>query len=110
MLPTTIAVNPGDGKLIWENDDHELHRGMRMSFREEIIAIFSPDGTHALAVSFEGNLDVCGGRVSRANPSAAAGRRRKRVSTRSRRALAGVSEDMQNLYHEVFALLLSRTR
>ena len=26
------------------------------------------------------------------------------------RALAGVSEDMENLYHEVFALLLSKTR
>jgi hypothetical protein len=26
------------------------------------------------------------------------------------RALAGVSEDMQNLYHEVFALLLSKTK
>jgi hypothetical protein len=26
------------------------------------------------------------------------------------RALAGVSEDMQNLYHEVFALLLSQTK
>ena len=26
------------------------------------------------------------------------------------RALAGVSEDMQNLYHEVFAMLLSKTK
>jgi hypothetical protein len=26
------------------------------------------------------------------------------------RALAGVSEDMENLYHEVFAMLLSQTK
>ncbi len=26
------------------------------------------------------------------------------------RALAGVSEDMENLYHEVFALLLAKTK
>jgi hypothetical protein len=26
------------------------------------------------------------------------------------RALAGVSEDMQNLYHEVFVMLLSKTK
>jgi len=26
------------------------------------------------------------------------------------RALAGVSEDMKNLYHEVFVMLLSKTR
>jgi hypothetical protein len=26
------------------------------------------------------------------------------------RALAGISEDMQNLYHEVFAMLLSKTK
>lgn len=44
----TIAVKPESGELIWKNADYELNRGMRMSFRKGIVAVFSPDGTHAL--------------------------------------------------------------
>ncbi|MHC4914759.1 MAG: outer membrane protein assembly factor BamB family protein [Planctomycetota bacterium] len=43
-----IAVDPGSGELLWKNDDYDLYRGMRMSFRRGIVAVFSPDGTHAL--------------------------------------------------------------
>jgi len=44
----TMAVDPRNGNPVWLNTKYRLIRGSRISFRNGILVVFSPDGCHAL--------------------------------------------------------------